>query len=326
MLMFLKLINVWWTCANSNSLYTSNPIANAIIPDDERLLFFMELSDWLESWAAECTNFGLSKQTFNALTLTLRSQSMMIRDLFADGFKFIRCRQLQSDPIERRFSQYRAMSGGRFLVSLREVQTSEKILKSRSLLKIGFDYWMENIEDIKDVTFSDETKKFLDTLKSKENEIYEVCLSTESEEVSHFIAGNIGRRILKLVNCKSCESYLIQNEAEQESSRHRYLSDLSRGGLTIPSRELSDFVSTGYALLDFFDQHVGNKVREMNLIALERYSQDSKLGCVNHTKKNRKFLFKVIVNTFYNNKQKRAADSVRVEGVKSFKKRQRNKE
>ena len=192
MLMFLKLINVWWTCANSNSLYTSNPIANAMIPDDERLDFFIELSDWLESWAAECTNFGLSKQTFNALTLTLRSQSMMIRDLFADGFKFLRCRQLQSDPIERRFSQYRAMSGGRFLVSLREVQTSEKILKSRSLLKIGFDYWTEHIEEIKDDAFSDETKKFLDTPKSRDNEIHEVCLPTESEEVSHFIAGNIG--------------------------------------------------------------------------------------------------------------------------------------
>ena len=29
--------------------------------------------------------------------------------------------RLQSDPIERRFSQYRQVSGGRFLVSLREV-------------------------------------------------------------------------------------------------------------------------------------------------------------------------------------------------------------
>ena len=63
----------------------------------------------------------------------------------------------------------------------------------------------------------------------------------------------------------------------------------------------------------------------MNLIALEKYSPDLAIGCDVHKKRNRKFLFKVIVNTFYNNKQKRAADTVRVESVKSFKKRQRNK-
>ena len=46
-----------------------------------------------------------------------------------------------SDPIENRFSKYRFISGGRFLVSLREVQRSEKILIRRSLLKSGIDFW-----------------------------------------------------------------------------------------------------------------------------------------------------------------------------------------
>ena len=36
------------------------------------------------------------------------------------------------------------MSGGRFLVSLTEVSTSEKILACRSLLKVGDNYyWMQ---------------------------------------------------------------------------------------------------------------------------------------------------------------------------------------
>ena len=61
--------------------------------------------------------------------------------------------------------------------------------------------------------------------------------------------------------------------------------------------------------------HVGNKVRHMNLIALEKYYPDLGIGWDVHKKRNRKFLFKVIVNTFYNNKQKRAADTVRVESV-----------
>ena len=35
--------------------------------------------------------------------------------------------RFQTDPLERRFSQYRQMNGGRFLVSLKEVMRSESI-------------------------------------------------------------------------------------------------------------------------------------------------------------------------------------------------------
>ena len=41
----------------------------------------------------------------------------------------------QSDPVERRFSQFRQMSGGRFLNNLREVLNSKRILRCRSLIK-----------------------------------------------------------------------------------------------------------------------------------------------------------------------------------------------
>ena len=34
---FLRLINVWWTCTNSCSRYTSNLLANVIIPEDDKL-------------------------------------------------------------------------------------------------------------------------------------------------------------------------------------------------------------------------------------------------------------------------------------------------
>ena len=124
MVSFLQLVHCWWTCSNSCTRYTNNIMTNAMTPDDGKTEFFLELADWLESWSADSTNFALSKQTSKALVLTLRSQTMLIKDLFGDGYQYVRCRQFQSDPIERRFSQYRSMSGGRFLVSLREVQSS----------------------------------------------------------------------------------------------------------------------------------------------------------------------------------------------------------
>ena len=43
--------------------------------------------------------------------------------------------RLQSDPVERRFSQYRQMSSGRFLNNLWEVLNSKRILRCRSLIK-----------------------------------------------------------------------------------------------------------------------------------------------------------------------------------------------
>ena len=61
-----------------------------------------------------------------------------------EGCDFIMKSRFQSDPFERRFDQYRQMSGRRFLVGLREVTSSEKI-KLKTLLKDEID--ISNIID-----------------------------------------------------------------------------------------------------------------------------------------------------------------------------------
>ena len=53
---------------------------------------------------------------------------MLIEDLLQDGFECVLTSRLQTDPLEHRLSKYRQVSGGRFLVGLREVNLSEKIL------------------------------------------------------------------------------------------------------------------------------------------------------------------------------------------------------
>ena len=62
--------------------------------------------------------------------------------LFAEEFEFILTSLLQIFN-RTTFFQYRSMSGGRFLVSLTEVSTSEKNLACRSLLKMGDNYWIQ---------------------------------------------------------------------------------------------------------------------------------------------------------------------------------------
>ena len=93
--------------------------------------------------------FGLSKQTFKALIQTNRAIANLCSDLLSDGYYYILTGRLQNDPLERRFSQYRQMSGGRFLVSLREVYKSESIIKLKSLFKYELEvpirsFWAES--------------------------------------------------------------------------------------------------------------------------------------------------------------------------------------
>ena len=63
----------------------------------------------------------LSAQTSSTLQRALLCQASLIENCLSDGFKFVLTARFQSDSIERRFGQYRQMSGGRFLVGLKDV-------------------------------------------------------------------------------------------------------------------------------------------------------------------------------------------------------------
>ena len=70
---------------------------------------------------------------------------MLIENLLNEAYQYVITARLQSDPVERRFSQCRRMNGGRFLVNLREFRNSERILICRSLLKENINFWEEDL-------------------------------------------------------------------------------------------------------------------------------------------------------------------------------------
>ena len=78
--------------------------------------------------------FTLTKQTSHALINTLKRTTSLIRDLLEEDYNYVLTATFQSDPLERHLNKYRQVGGGRFLVSLREVNNSEKILKISSVL------------------------------------------------------------------------------------------------------------------------------------------------------------------------------------------------
>ena len=75
--------------------------------------------------------FTLTKQTIR----TLLCHAALIEELLDEGYRYILTSLFQSDPLERKFGQYTQISGGRFLVGLRDVTHSEKIMKLNNLLK-----------------------------------------------------------------------------------------------------------------------------------------------------------------------------------------------
>ena len=100
---------------------------------------------------------------------------------------------------------------------------------------------------------------------------------------------------------------------------------LPRGNLTIPSPSLSEFVSNCFAILDSIDDKITTfqSTRTAAEYVLKKYSQRVYFTCEDHAEWGMHYSTKIIINIFYNNKQKIAADSVRKDVVSGFEKRQR---
>ena len=142
---FLELINKWWTIVNCNDRYSPNKLGDAIVKGDGKPEFLRQFASYLEDWSSSSSHFCLTPQTSDALIRTLRAQASLAEDLLSEGYLFVVPRRMQSDPLERRYSRYRQMSGGRFLVGLREVRSSERICAIDSLLKAGINFWEEDV-------------------------------------------------------------------------------------------------------------------------------------------------------------------------------------
>ena len=87
---------------------------------------------------------GLTKQTFEALVNANAAIADPSYDLIRDGFHYLLTGRLQTYPEERRFSQSRQMTGGRFLINLTEILRSEKMITYQILLKRDVD-WINSV-------------------------------------------------------------------------------------------------------------------------------------------------------------------------------------
>ena len=92
----------------------------------------------------------------------------------------------------RRFGQYRQMSGGRFLVGLREATSPEKIIKLKTLLKDDID--ISNIMD-SNVEHDENIETLLHQVDLSGRSDEMVTLSEDSTEVGINIAGYVAKKL-----------------------------------------------------------------------------------------------------------------------------------
>ena len=135
----------------------------------------------------------LTKQTNSELIRTLLFHAALIEEVLDEGYRYIPTSRFQSDPLERRFGQYRQMSGGRFLVGLRDVTHSEKIIRLKSLLKGDINALTEDIFLKKDE--EEKLQFFLFDITSKNLIKETIVLSDDTREVGIYISGYIAKKI-----------------------------------------------------------------------------------------------------------------------------------
>ena len=165
------------------------------------------------------------------------------------------------------------MSGGRFLVSLREVRKPEKILLLNSIIKADLNFWEESIcvkKAIDSVTLELHTR--LDEIA---NEISECQLNEESKEGAASIAGYVTKTFLSRSDYNQCKEKLIINNKDNGHDHYKYLRLLSPGGVTVPSLALTDFIFQTFSISHYISHTIHgltkNENRKITENVLQKY-------------------------------------------------------
>ena len=331
---FLRLFSKWWIMSNAKNRFSPNRLGHAAVKGDKKPEFFRAMADWIESWTNEkipCSQkFTLSAQTSSALIRTLRAQAQLIEDLLDEGYEFVLTARFQSDPQERRFGQYRQMSGGRFLVSLKDTEVSEKILKTMSLIKEGIDIDESVKEEKPDQSLE---QSLVDNPLVSGLVIDRMQLDAETRKVAVHVAGYVAKKFVDQTKYKCCVSYLT-GELDKTNPDHDYVGSLSRGGLTIPSSHLTEYVCAAFAILEHAESIITSsklQTRRAATIVLNHVLRCNpgsipRFTCGADRLSIMAYANRMLINIFCNNRRKELTGTVVLEKVHATKKSKRTKE
>ena len=323
---FLNLFHKLFVVCNSKQRFNSHDrLGDAAVPGDQKPEFLRSVATWVEEWS-KCPNFTLTPQTSHALITTLNASASLIEDLLEEGFYYVLTARLQSDPLELHFSKYRQMSGGRFLVSLVEVQHSERILAIDKLIKEDINFWQEDIRPEIDTAQTFTMDLIREEVSEISSELRDCNLSDASKEVGVEIAGFVAKKLSQKSKCPICTQRMTS--AARNVRHSAYLNLVSRGGLTTPTKAMSTFVFRSFSILDRISPILLKysstvPTRQAAESILDELLERIYFTCNTHLAWGRKWAIRTVINIFFNNHQKISNERKRKSQVADFKKRQR---
>ena len=249
------------------------------------------MSNWLTTWR-DSAKLGLSKQTFNALISTNRAIADLTTDLYNEGYKYVLTGRLQTDPLERRFSQYRQMSGGRFLVSLKEIYRSESIVKLKTFLEMNIE-----LTTITSPITDEESIALHDFVQEITGEDFShITISQDAIEVITFLSGYISRSLLKNIDSEECKRALNMDPVSSS-----YQDDLNKGGLKLPTSSLNNYTQCAFSILDYLEQRIleleiPSKVVTQSILDRLSSEWDDSFVCPEHSLNGRHKVNSIISN------------------------------
>jgi hypothetical protein len=142
---FVEIIRNWWDIVNSKSVIVgkikrneySGPIHDL---NDPKLQYLRQFVLWIREWrllTESNVGVGLTKDTSAAIE---RSTTVLV-DLVLYSFQqlgvsYILGGKFQTDNLEKRFGQYRRLSGCNYNVSFQQILGSEKKLRVKKILDL----------------------------------------------------------------------------------------------------------------------------------------------------------------------------------------------
>ena len=243
------------------------------------------------------SQFHTKRPTGIAIVVTLGAQAnaILIEDLLKEGCHSVKTARFQIDTLERRFSRNRQMNNGKFLVSLREIYSSENIATvSPARKERGVDFWKDAFS-----VFNPQTCQLMDSFL-KEIEEIPIDLHTFSKSVDW-----------------KPRKWLISVS---------YLYSLFRDGLKHTFESLADLLAKALlcwtAHLELLALFNNLRCRALEFEVLNTHNNNCNFPSQNH-KKTVKYVSTIMANRFFQNRCWQRTEETTKQNVESFKQRQR---
>lgn len=268
---FIEIFRVWWNILNvKNKLkgLLKREASSSYIsgPDNDNIIYLIKFIAWLDKWLVLPGGSFLSKDTFEALRRSTLVLIEVVKIAFQEfSMKYVLLGKFQSDCIEKRFGQYRFLSGCNYNISCTQIIEAEKKIRLRHVMKLeDIINELKNSKDFCDSGTENESSTVPDEFQSILTSNYLEVENCDIDEPSQmYICGYAVHSLTKKIKCIHCISTV--KESKGDCIGDSYFDYLQRGGLLLPTNSVKFICFHLYALFNFIINNANLKTRLFKL-------------------------------------------------------------